>query len=212
MIKKITLVFTTLALVGLSSAQTADQKSKSILEAVSKSYKANQNTYFKFAYGTGANGKVTKTQTGIFYTTPTQYKLKIMDTEQIFDGSKVYNISSDDQEVTIAKANGSEMMFSPTNYLNSYKKDYNTKYIGKRTLGGVQTDLIQLTPIKANGIKNVYIYVNTPKNELVKVEQYSTGNQVAVIAIQDYKANQKLASGFFQFNRQDYQNYLITEL
>jgi hypothetical protein len=35
-----------------------------------------------------------------------------MDTEQIFDGNKIYNINADDMEVTIAKPNGSSTMFS----------------------------------------------------------------------------------------------------
>jgi hypothetical protein len=30
-----------------------------------------------------------------------------METEQIFDGSKIYNINTEDMEVTIAKPNGS---------------------------------------------------------------------------------------------------------
>jgi hypothetical protein len=30
-----------------------------------------------------------------------KYKLKIMDTEQIFDGNKIYNINADDMEVTL---------------------------------------------------------------------------------------------------------------
>ncbi|MCG7281868.1 outer membrane lipoprotein carrier protein LolA [Chryseobacterium taklimakanense] len=212
MIKKISVAALSFGMATFALAQKADAKSKSILDAVSAKYKANKNTYFKFAYGTGANGKVSKTQTGIFYTTPSQYKLKIMGIEQIFDGSKVYNISAEDQEVTIAKANGSEMMFSPTNYLNSYKKEYNTRYIGKRTVNGVNADLIELTPVKRNGIKNVYIYVNTTKNQLVKVEQYATNNDVAVIAVSDYKTNQNLSADLFKFNKNQYSNYIITEL
>lgn len=212
MIKKLSVAALSFGMATFAFAQKADAKSKSILDAVSAKYKANKNTYFKFAYGTGTNGKVSKTQTGIFYTTPSQYKLKIMGVEQIFDGSKVYNISAEDQEVTIAKANGTEMMFSPTNYLNSYKKDYNTRYIGKRTVNGVNADLIELTPVKSNGIKNVYIYVNTPKNQLVKVEQYATNNDVSVIAVSDYKTNQNLSADMFKFNKNQYSNYIITEL
>ena len=212
MIKKISIAALSFGMVALTFAQKADAKSKSILDAVASKYKANKNTYFKFAYGTGANGKVSKRQTGIFYTTPTQYKLKIMGIEQIFDGSKIYNISSEDQEVTIAKANGTEMMFSPTNYLNSYKKEYNTAYVGKKSVNGVNADLIKLTPVKSNGIKNVYIYVDAPKNQLVKVEQYSANNDVAVIAVQDYKTNQNLAADMFKFNKNNYQNYIVTEL
>ena len=193
-------------------AQKSDAKSRQILDAVAKNYKAKKNSYFKFSYGTGANGKVSKTETGIFYSTPSQYKLKIMGTEQIFDGSKVYNISEEDQEVTIAKANGAEMMFSPTNYLETYKSEYNTSYAGKKAVNGVQADLIKLTPVKANGLKAVYIFVDQPKHQILKIEQYSSDNSVAVIAVKEYKANQNLSSGMFNFNRNNYKNYIITEL
>ncbi|MDO5615952.1 MAG: outer membrane lipoprotein carrier protein LolA, partial [Cruoricaptor ignavus] len=119
-VKRVLIFSLIFGLIVSAFAQKSDNKSTTILDAVSAKYKANKNTYFKFAYGTGANGKVAKTQTGIFYTTPSQYKLKIMGIEQIFDGNKVYNISDEDQEITIAKATGNEMMFSPTNYLNNY--------------------------------------------------------------------------------------------
>jgi len=194
------------------SAQKSDAKSKQILDAVAKNYQAKKNSYFKFSYGTGENGKVTQTQTGIFYTTPSQYKLKIMGIEQIFDGNKVYNISAEDQEVTIAKADGSEMMFSPVNYLNSYKSEYNTSYVGKKYANGVNADLIKLVPIKNNGLKSVYIFVDQAKKQIVKIEQYASDNSVAVIAVKDYKENQNLASGMFTFNKNDYKNYIITEL
>lgn len=212
MIKKIFFTAMAFGAVSMGFAQKADAKSKSILDAVSAKYKANKNTYFKFAYGTGKNGKVSQTQTGIFYTTPSQYKLKIMGIEQIFDGTKVYNISEEDQEVTIAKATGKEMMFSPTNYLNSYKKDYNTTYVGKRTINGVSADLIKLVPVKNEGIKNVYIFVDTPRKQLLKIEQYSNTNDVAVIAVQDYKTNQTLAGDMFKFDKSQYKNFIITEL
>lgn len=207
-ITKISTAVLSFGMVALAFAQKSDAKSKSILDAVSAKYKSNKNTYFKFAYSTGSNGKISKTQTGIFYTTPTQYKLKIMGIEQIFDGQKVYNINDEDQEVTIAKANGNEMMFSPTNYLNSYKKDYNTEYVGKKS----STDVVKLTPIKNNGIKNVLIYINTSKNQIVKVEQYSSNNEVATISVQDYKTNQNLSESLFKFDKNKYKNYIVTEL
>ena len=193
-------------------AQKADAKSTQILDKVSAKYKANKNTYFKFSYGSGANGKITKNETGIFYTTPSQYKLKIMDIEQIYDGNKIYNISTEDQEVTIAKANGSEMMFSPTNYLNNYKKEYNASYVGKKTISGKSTDQIKLVPVKNNGLKEVHIFVDAAKNQLVRVEQFSVDNAVNAITIQDYKVNQKLDSKMFTFQKNNFKNYLITEL
>lgn len=190
-----------------SFAQKIDAKAKTILDAVSANYKAKKNTYFKFTYGTGS-GKISKTETGIFYSTPSQYKLNIMGNEQIFDGKKVYNISKEDQEVTIAKPNGSEKALSPINYIDEYKNGYTVTYSGKSgTL-----DKITLVPVKNNGIKNVVLYINMPKKQIAKIAQTSTENDLAVITVTQYKENQSISSSTFSFDKNKYKNYLITEL
>ena len=135
-----------------------------------------------------------------------------MGTEQIFDGHKIYNISAEDQEVTIAKPSGSEQMFSPLTYIEEYKKGYNVKYLGKITVNGVNADQIKLTPTKDNGIKEVNLFVNSAKNQLVKLEQFGKDNSVSVIAISNYKENQSLQNSMFSFDKNQYKNYIITEL
>ena len=194
------------------SAQKIDAKAKTILDAVANNYKSKNNVYFKFIYGTGDNKKVTKTEPGIFYSAKDQYKLKIMGTEQIFDGNKIYNISAEDQEVTVAKPTGSEQMFSPLSYIEQYKKGYNVKYVGKVNVNGVNSDYIKLTPIKNNGIKEVNLFVNAAKKQLVKIEQFSNDNAVSVIAISNYVENQKLSYTMFTFDKNQYKDYFVTEL
>lgn len=191
--------------------QTIDTKSKTILDDITKSYKSKKNSYFKFSYSTG-NSKPNQTQTGIFYSDNTRYKLKIMGTEQIFDGSKLYNINDEDKEITISKANDDQVHFSPLSYLDSYKKDYNVNYSGKKTISGIPVDIIKMTPIKSNGLKSVTLYVNSPQKKLIKLEQLSTNNEIAVISISNYKENQPLSPSLFSFDKSKYPNYLITEL
>ncbi len=211
-LKKITLGIFALGTVATLSAQKVDAKAKNILDAVSSNYKSKNNVYFKFVYGTGTGTNVTKTETGIFYSAKDKYKLKIMGTEQIFDGSKVYNISSEDMEVTIAKARGDEQMFSPMNYINEYKNGYNVQYLGKKSVNGVNADYIKMIPTTKNGIKEVNLFVNSAKKQLVKLEQFASDNSVAVIAVNQYKENQNLAANTFTFNKNLYKDYLITEL
>ena len=194
------------------SAQKIDAKAKTILDAISKQYKSKNNVYFKFVYGTGNSKKITRTEPGIFYSAKDKYKLKIMGTEQIFDGKKLYNISAEDQEVTVAKPTGNEQMFSPLNYIEEYKKGYNVKYMGKLMVNGVNSDFIKLTPTSKNGIQEVNLFVNAAKKQIVKVEQFSTDKSVSVIAISDYKENQNLSSALFNFDKDQYKNYLVTEL
>ena len=194
------------------SAQKIDAKAKTILDAISTQYKSKNNVYFKFVYGTGNSKKIARTEPGIFYSAKDKYKLKIMGTEQIFDGKKLYNISAEDQEVTVAKPTGNEQMFSPLNYIEEYKKGYNVKYMGKLMVNGVNSDYIKLTPTSKNGIQEVNLFVNAAKKQIVKVEQFSTDKSVSVIAISDYKENQNLSSALFNFDRDQYKNYLVTEL
>ena len=194
------------------SAQKIDAKAKTILDAISTQYKSKNNVYFKFVYGTGNSKKITRTEPGIFYSAKDKYKLKIKGTEQIFDGKKLYNISAEDQEVTVAKPTGNEQMFSPLNYIEEYKKGYNVKYMGKLMVNGVNSDYIKLTPTSKNGIQEVNLFVNAAKKQIVKVEQFSTDKSVSVIAISDYKENQNLSSALFNFDKDQYKNYLVTEL
>ena len=211
-LKKISFGILVVATTASFSAQKIDGKAKTILDAVANNYKSKDNVYFKFIYGTGNNKKVTKTEPGIFYSSKDLYKLKIMGTEQIFDGNKIYNISEEDQEITVAKPTGTEQMFSPLNYIEQYKKGYNVKYVGKLKVNGVNSDYIKLTPIKNNGIKEVNLFVNAAKKQLVKIEQFSNDNAVSIIAISNYVENQKLNSNMFTFDKNQYKNYFVTEL
>ena len=204
-INKIILI-TAVGIINLIHAQKIDNKAKGILDAVSANYKSKNTLYFKFSYGTGS-GKISKNQTGSFYTSKDKYKLKIMGNEQIFDGIKTYSINEDEQEITIAKQNSKETL-SPINYIDSYKKGYNIYYIGKNK----NLDIIKLTPTKNNGIKEVFLYVNTSKNNVEKIEQYSTDKHITTIIITEYKENPKVDSKIFTFNKNLYKNYLITEL
>jgi outer membrane lipoprotein-sorting protein len=198
--------------VGFINAQKIDAKAKKILDDITANYNSKKNSYFKFSFGSGTNGQVGKTEPGIYYAAGDKYKLKIMETEQIFDGNKIYNINTEDSEVTIAKPNGSSSMFSPINYLSTYRNDYDVTYNGKKNVNGVNADFIKLTPIKSNGIKYVYLFVDSAKKHMVKLEQHGNNKDVAVIAIKEYKENQDLDPNMFVFDKNKFKNYIITEL
>ena len=201
-IKKILLLFITGAFV-IVSAQKVDNKAKNILDVVSAHYKSKNAIYFKFIYATAG-----KNEMGDFYASKDKYRLKIMGSEQIFDGNKIYSINEEEQEVTISKTNNGENMLSPMNYLELYKKNYNIIYVSKKN----NQDIIKLTPIKSNKIKQVLLYINFAKKQIEKVEQYAANNAKTSIIISQYKENIAVSSSVFSFNKNQYKNYLITEL
>ena len=201
-IKKILSVFVT-GVFTMVFAQKVDSNAKSILDAVSAHYKSKNAIYFKFIYATAG-----KNEMGDFYASKDKYRLKIMGSEQIFDGNKIYSINDEEQEVTISKPNNGENMLSPMNYLELYKKNYNIIYVSKKN----NQDIIKLTPIKSNKIKQVLLYINFAKKQIEKVEQYAANNTKTSIIISQYKENIAMSSSVFSFNKNQYKNYLITEL
>lgn len=211
-ISKIVLGTLVVGSIGFVQAQKIDSKAKKILDDITANYNSKKNSYFKFAFGSGMNGAISKTEPGIYYSAGDKYKLKIMETEQIFDGNKIYNINTEDMEVTVAKPNANSTMFSPINYLTSYRKDYNVAYGGKKSVDGVNADLIKLTPVKANGLKYIYLYVDSAKKQMLKLEQHGNNKDISVIAIKEYKENQQLDPNMFVFDKAKFKNYLVTEL
>lgn len=207
MLRKISILGIALFTTGWSMAQKIDTKSKQILDAVTKNYKTKTNNYFKFVYGV-KNNKQQKLQPGIFYSAGDLYKLKIMETEQIFDGKKIYNIDTNNKEVTVAQPDEAASLLSPLSYLETYKKDYNVSYTGiKKSM-----QVINLKPINNDKIKAVNLYINPKTKAFTEIEQIASDGLSTTIKIEKYVANQKLSSGFFKFDNSKYSNYLITEL
>ena len=201
-IKKILSVFVT-GVFTMVFAQRVDGNAKNILDVVSAHYKSKNAIYFKFIYATAG-----KNEMGDFYASKDKYRLKIMGSEQIFDGNKIYSINEEEQEVTVSKSNGGENVLSPMSYLEAYKKNYNIIYVSKKN----NQDIIKLTPIKNNKIKQVLLYINFTKKQIEKVEQYTANNTKTSIIISQYKENIAVSSSVFSFNKNQYKNYFITEL
>ena len=201
-IKKTLFVFVT-GVFTMVFAQKVDSNAKNILDVVSAHYKSKNAIYFKFIYATAG-----KNEMGEFYASKDKYRLKIMGSEQIFDGNKIYSINEEEQEVTVSKSNGGENVLSPMSYLEAYKKNYNIIYVSKKN----NQDIIKLTPIKSNKIKQVLLYINFAKKQIEKVEQYAANNAKTSIIISQYKENIAVSSSVFSFNKNQYKNYLITEL
>ena len=201
-IKKTLFVFV-IGVFTMVFAQKVDSNAKNILDVVSAHYKSKNAIYFKFIYATAG-----KNEMGEFYASKDKYRLKIMGSEQIFDGNKIYSINEEEQEVTISKSNGGENVLFPMSYLEAYKKNYNIIYVSKKN----NQDIIKLTPIKNNKIKQVLLYINFAKKQIEKVEQYAANNAKTSIIISQYKENIAVSSSVFSFNKNQYKNYLITEL
>ncbi|MBV7440072.1 outer membrane lipoprotein carrier protein LolA [Weeksellaceae bacterium TAE3-ERU29] len=201
----------TLLLVTISTTTFA-QTAEKILDNVSNLYKNQKSYYIKFK--SDLNNKETNTKDnygGEVYVKGDKYNLTIakLDIRQIYDGNKLYTISSDNQEVTVTKPEkDSEELFTPTKVLDIYKDGY-TLSLDKKS---GNTQYIKLVPQKKSDIKYILVGVNTKNNHLVELTQMSNNNTSTTLTVEKQVDDVIIPSSLLNFNKKFYKNYYISEI
>lgn len=194
------------------SATTFAQNAEKILDDVSDLYKNQKSFYIKFK--SDLDNKEVKTKDnygGEVYVKGDKYNLTIpkLDIRQIYDGDKLYTISSENQEITVTKPEkGSEELFTPTKVLDIYKDGY-TLSLDKKS-GNIQ--YIKLVPKKKSDIKYILVGVDTKNNHLVELTQMNNKNTSTTLTVEKQVDNVIIPSSLLNFNKKFYKNYYISEI
>lgn len=198
-----------LVLIGVSTyAQTANQ----ILDKVRDNYESQKSFYIKFK--SNLENKATKTQDnyeGEVYVKGNKYNLTIpkMNIRQIYDGKKLYTISTDNQEITVTQPeSGSEDLLTPTRIFSIYKKEYDLSIDKKK--GNIQ--YIKLVPQKKSDLKYILIGVDSNKNQLKELIQVNTKNTATTFSIEKEVNNVIVPSSLINFDEKFYKDYYISEI
>lgn len=198
-----------LVLIGVSTyAQTANQ----ILDKVRDNYESQKSFYIKFK--SNLENKATKTQDnyeGEVYVKGNKYNLTIpkMNIRQIYDGKKLYTISTDNQEITVTQPeSGSEDLLTPTRIFSIYKKEYDLSIDKKK--GNIQ--YIKLVPQKKSDLKYILIGVDSNKNQLKELIQVNNKNTATTFSIEKEVNNVIVPSSLINFDEKFYKDYYISEI
>lgn len=189
-------------------AQKINPTAQKTLESVRKNYESKVSYQIRFEYElNNPKQKIKQKEIGVLYTQGEKFNLTILGVNQIFDGKKMYQISEEDQEITISK--GEDEVITPTVIFEKYKKGYD---VLKPTLKkNIQT--IKLIPTdKKNKAKEIVLTIDASKKQLINMVEYSKDNSIISLKIISFDDKAKLNSSLFQFNKNNYKGYIITDL
>lgn len=212
--KKIIYIFALLGFMFGLNAQTKDPNAVKLLNSVSQSYQ--KPTFLKFNY-TLKNSKegINQNEKGSVYISGDKYNLSLLNTSQIYDGKKVYNISEEDKEVTITNNPSKEELLTPTKVLNSYKSGYAVAMSGTKTVNGKKATMITLTPTDKNSpTTKIELAIDSAKKDLIQVAEYNKQGTVTTITITEISKNMVIPKSIFSFKESFYKGkgYYITVL
>lgn len=181
----------------------ADNKSDSILKAVSAKYKSFKTYKASFVYNLeNKKDKINITKKGTIYVKGLKFKIEMGNLEIFCDGKTIWKYNKEDNEVEINTFNAAKNDLSPQKILNTYEKGYVSEFIEEKMENGVIVQQIRLTPIdKTKNIHTIKLFVQKQGKIIVRSKLYGKFGDIYTYEIPKFQAHIKILDNFFVFNK-----------
>ena len=190
------------------------EKSRLLLDKVSKNMLSKENMSFEFVYKLeNSKEKISQEIIGNAQISGEKYKLNFMDIQQIYDGNKTYTIIPENEEINIDSGDGnSDLMIKPTNLITFYTSGYGYEWDIKQIVMGRTIQYVKLLPIEENtDVKYLLIGIDINNLILYKIIEIGKNGTNTTLKIINQSYNTALPKNHFKFNPESYKDYFINE-
>jgi len=211
--KKLALLLIALFCLSLATAQDVQR----LLKEVSQKVKSYDNIKIDFKYNlNNSKENVNQDTRGDVTLLGNKYILNMLGTTRMFNGSTIYTIVPEDEEVTISSYNPSDDRdITPSKMLTFYEKGYTYKMDILQNIKGRKIQFIRLTPIDSKAeIKDILLGIDVQTKHIYKLIQTDVNGTKYTITINSFKTNQLLSKTLFIFDEAKYkkEGYYINKL
>ncbi len=206
-----------LLLLFISSAVFAQDsnEAKALLKEVSTKVKHYDNIKIDFKYVLDNTGENVRQETrGDVTMQGENYHLNILGITRIFNGTTLYSISPEDEEVTISDEDGSdENSVTPSKMLSFYEDGYSYKMDIVQNVRGRKVQYVKLTPIDTNSeIKYILLGIDTETKHIYNLIEIGKNGTKTTLTVNSFKTNEPLSKSLFTFDENKYEDYYINKL
>ncbi|MDT0607763.1 LolA family protein [Croceitalea rosinachiae] len=207
MIKK-TLTILMLSAISFSAIAQSSQKAKALLDEVYSKVNSYDNIQIDFKYALENTEANTKSETqGNVSLQGDRYLVDLFGAKQLFDGSKVYTIVPDNEEVTIESPSEGENTVTPSKMLTFYKEGHTYDWDILQNVQGRKIQFVKLTPIDTNTeIKSILLGIDAETKHIYKLIETGKNSTKTTITVNSFKTNQPLSKSLFTFDEAKYKN------
>ncbi|MEO0572349.1 MAG: outer membrane lipoprotein carrier protein LolA [Bacteroidota bacterium] len=201
-------IATTLVLVCISIQAQNSQKAKALLDEVYNKVVSYDNIVIDFKYTLENTEANTKSETrGDATLQGDKYRANFFGATQIYDGSKVYTIIPDNEEVTIDDQSDDEETITPSKMLTFYREGHTYAWDILQNVQGRKIQYVKLTPIDSNSdIKSILLGVDAETKHIHKLIETGGNGTKTTITVNSFKTNQTLSKSLFTFDEAKYED------
>lgn len=207
--------FTYILILFLSFNSVAQNNAQTLLNEVSEKIKNYDNISISFKYTLENEAENIKQEThGDVILYGDKYRLNILGITRLFDGKTLYNISPEDEEVTISiESPEDENSITPNKMLSFYKDGYTYEMDIIQNIQGRKIQYIKLTPIDSNSeINYVLLGIDVQTKHIYNLIETGKNDTKTILSVNSFKTNEPLSKTLFIFNESKYKDYYINNL
>ena len=207
MIKR-TLIVLAFITFGFSSFGQNSQKAKALLDEVYTNVTSYDNIYIDFNYTLeNSEANIKQEPKGNVTLKGDKYLANLFGAKQLFDGSKVYTVVPENEEVTIESPSTEENTVTPSKMLTFYKTGHNYEWDILQNVQGRKIQFIKLIPIDTNTeIKSILLGIDAETKHIYKLIETGKNSTKTTITVNSFKTNQPLSKSLFTFDEAKYKN------
>lgn len=196
-----------LAISTLVSAQDSD-KAKALLDEVYNKVQAYDNIFVDFKYVLKNDEAGINNETrGEVTMKGDKYVANFFGAKRLFDGSKVYTVVPENEEVTIEDKSDDPDAFSPSKLLTFYKQGHAYAWDIEQNIEGRKIQFVKLTPIDTNSeIKSRLLGIDAETKHIHKLIETGKNGTKTTITVNSFKTDQPLSETLFTFDEDKYEN------
>ena len=202
-----------LFLTNLCFAQGYEQ-AKNLLDQVSVQIKSKENIRFAFRYVLeNKKEQIRQEMEGDVTLSGDRYKLNFLAAEQLFDGTKIYTIVPENEEITISvPEDEDDVSVNPSKLLSFYEKGYGYEWDIQQRVMGKNIQFIKLLPIEnSSEVDYLLLGIDIDLLEVYRLIEVGANGTMTTLTLNNQESNIILPTDYFVFDQNKYPNYYINE-
>lgn len=218
--KKSIVYFLLICFASTAQAQDRSQEKKTnkaeeLLATVSSKVKSYENIVIEFEYSLhNTETDINQETRGKVSLKGEKYRLDLMGITRLFDGTKIYTIIPEDEEINISTyREANESPFTPSKMLLFYEEGFDYEMDIAQNVHGRTIQYIKLTPKDGSSeIKHILLGIDKQTKHIYNLIQMRDDGTQITIKIHSFKTNQPLSKTLFTFQEDKYKGYYINRL
>ena len=203
---KYSILIATFFFTGIVAQAQSSDKAKALLDEVYSKVMSYDNIAvdFKFALH-NAEADVDQETRGDVTLEGEKYLFNYLGSQQLYDGSKVYTIVPENEEVTIEDKTEGENTITPSKMLTFYKTGHNYEWDILQNVQGRKIQFVKLIPIDTDSeIASILLGIDVETKHIYKLIETGSNGTVTTITVNSFKTNQPLSKTLFTFDENKY--------